>query len=409
MFPNFNEELMTILFKMQGYTSKKIYKESKGVIIEVDKLDTAVPIDCLFPHTRYDSSIQDILIGICLGRPIYARLRVYRIKCSFCGIYTESHVFYEGKKRYSKSIGSDIVRYTELLDNKSVSKLFGISTSMVYRIDRDVLSKMEEHYTKRMSLTPILSIDEVSYKRRHKYATVITNYSSAKVLWLEKGRKQIDLERGYKKFVKGHEEVKTVAMDFWKAYENATRAKIPNATIVYDRFHLSRILNDKIEKERREYQNSLDPDERKLIKKHCRWLILKRRKNLSDENMESLDQLKSKNEPLYEIYLLKEDFLEIFDPKKDRDEARSEILGWIETVLSTKYKKLIQFARSVEKRLDIILNWFDSPISNAKSEGLNNVIKTLLKRAYGYKDFDYFRSKVLQKCGLLMTYLPREI
>jgi len=118
-----------------------------------------------------------------------------------------------------------------------------------------------------------------------------------------------------------------------------------------------------------------------------------------------LEKLKTNNEPLYEIYLLKESFLVIFSPEKIREEAYKEILEWVNIIIKSRYKKLKSFARSVLKRMDEILNWFDFNISNAKSEGLNNVIKSVLKRAYGYKNFDYFRMKILQKSANLMDYL----
>jgi len=115
--------------------------------------------------------------------------------------------------------------------------------------------------------------------------------------------------------------------------------------------------------------------------------------------------LKKKNERLYEMYLLKEDFLSIFDRNNDRKTAEQMILEWIENIKKTTFEALKKFARSIIDRLQTILNWFDCPVSNGKSEGINNVIKTLLKRGYGYKDFEYFRLKVLQKCGYLMVNL----
>jgi transposase len=127
-------------------------------------------------------------------------------------------------------------------------------------------------------------------------------------------------------------------MDFWPAYEKATRAKLPRARIIYDRFHLSRILNRKVEEERREYQKQLPGDERRELKRDCRWLILKRRSNLNDENISHLDKLKQSNEPLYELYLLKEDFLDIFERGKEVDQARQEILAWIDMVMASSWE-----------------------------------------------------------------------
>jgi len=400
------EQLMSILFQIQGYVAKKIEFDSanRRIDIDVEAISQSRCPECLFPHRRYDSSKQSIYIGSILSRAIYANLQVWRVECPVCGVLTEKQGISEGKKRYSKAVGREMVRFTELLDNKAVAKLSGLSPITVYRIDREELAKMLAEYQKHISAPPVVSVDEVSYKKRHNYATVLTNYQDAKVIWLEKDRKAKDLNRAYKVLGKSRHEIKTVAIDFWPAYEKSTRAKLPQARIIYDRFHLSRILNRKVEEERREYQKQLPEDERRELKKDCRWLILKRRSNLNDDNINHLDELKQFNEPLYELYLLKEDFLDIFERGKEVDQARQEILAWIDIVLASNFRKLKAFVRTILRRLETILNWFLTPISNAKAEGVNNVIKTLLKRAYGYKDFDYFRMKVLQTRGYLMNY-----
>jgi len=193
-------------------------------------------------------------------------------------------------------------------------------------------------------------------------------------------------------------------MDFWKAFENATRKKIPKAQIIYDRFHIAQLLNRAVESERRNYQKDLSQDERKQIKRHSRWVLLKRRPNLTSNNQAHLEELKQANERLFVLYLLKEDFLQIFDNAFNIKTARKELFAWIRHIFASDFTSLKRFARSILKRIRNILAWFNNPISNAKAEGISNVIKTLLKRAYGYKNFDYFRRKVLQKCGYLMNF-----
>ena len=398
-------KFMLILFKIQGYRALDIKENGLKIEIEVESTMASFCPACGLTGKKYDSSLQKIYIGSLLGRAIYACLKVYRIDCPICGVLTEKHGLCDGKKRYSHEVGQDILRYSELLDNRSVSKLLGISPSTVYRIDNEGLDSLMDKYREEISVCSEISVDEVSYKRKHSYATVLTNYRDARVIWLEKGRKSHNLEEAYEALDRKLKEIKVVAMDFWQPYLKATRQKIPDAHIVFDRFHLSRILNRKLEEERRAYQKQLPDEEKKLIKKHFRWLMLKRKDNLSASNQEHLVQLKKKNEPLFEMYLLKEDFLDIFQKGRSRKEAKQMILSWTDSVSKLQYKKFKGFAKTVLKRIDIILNWFDSPISNGKAEGVNNVIKSLLKRAYGYKDFDYFRAKVLQKCGYLMKYL----
>ena len=406
MSPTLELKLMTILFKLQDYSLKDIEIDEKKnrIIIDLAEATAKKRADCLYPHIRYDSTVQLILIGMSFGRPVYGRIKVYRTQCKYCGVQTDPQTISEGKRRYSKALGPEILKYTALMDNNSVSKLLGIPSRTIYRIDYNSLSALMPEYEKRLRMPLAISVDEIAYKKGHNYATVITDYHSSQVLWLTKNRKFVDLKRAYDKFGSSKKECKIVAMDFWQAYEKATKKYLSKAKIVYDRFHLARILNRKIEEERRIYQNSLDEDDKKKIKRNFRWLILKRKNKMDQGNLLDLEKMKADNLPLYNIYLLKESFLNIFNQDTTRKEALTEITEWTNTVLKTDYKKLKQFARSILKRVDRILNWFDQPISNAKSEGLNNVIRTLLKRAYGYKNFDYFRMKVLQKKGMLMQF-----
>ena len=183
----------------------------------------------------------------------------------------------------------EIIRYSELLDNYSISKLLGISRSTVYRIDRDGLSRLMEKYIPELSVSSEISVDEVSYKRKHYYGTVLMNYQESRVIWLEEGRKSKNLEKGYETLGREIESIKVVAIDFWQPYQKATQQKIPEAHIVFDRFHLSRILNRKVEEERRAYQKRLTAEDKKLVRKHLRWLMLKRKDNLSETNLSHLN------------------------------------------------------------------------------------------------------------------------
>lgn len=404
MITSLKEKIMKIFFNVQGYDFEDIHKEDNEIIVEANKLRDSFCPKCNSIAPRYDSTHQKILIGSILGNSIYARIKLYRLNCVKCGILTESNGISEGKHRFSSYVGNHIIQYSKHLSNNIVGDLLGLSSSTVYRIDLKELGNLKEKYLKNIPNAKRLTVDEVSYKRRHSYATVVTDLDKGKVLWLEKDRKTQNLEFVYDTLGSCIDTVKQVSMDLWPAYFKATQKKLPSASIVFDRFHISRMLNRAIESERREYQNSLEPCDRKNMKKNMRWVLLKRRENLSAYNDQRLKELKLLNQPLYEMYLLKEDFLSIFDEVKSRKVAKKQILKWLRLIAKTKFSYLKRFSKSITKRLWHLLNYFDNPISNAKAEGINNVIKTVLKRAYGYKNFDYFRLKILQTCGYLMDY-----
>jgi len=398
------ESILSKCFQIRNYEIKNIIEEDDRIVLEVERTRTSYCSVCGCMGGHYDSIWREFLIGSINLRPIYARAKIWRIRCYRHGVVTERHEISEGKKRHSKAVENAVIRYTEKLDNKATAELFGVTRMQIYRIDLTGLSKLEEKYLAELPQPDDLSVDEVSYKRRHKYATVISDYKAGKVLWLEKGRTEVDLKRGYGVLGSGLLHVSGVTMDLWKAYENATSQCLPEAHIIYDRFHIARLLNRAIEEERRQYQSNLPPDERKFMKKHSRWVLLKRDLNLTGKNRDHLAELKEANRPLYEMYLLKESFLNIFDQRLSTRLARKQIFVWIKDIFNTNFESLKRFARSIQKRIRNVLNWFKNPISNGKAEGINNVIKTLLKRAYGYRNFDYFRMKVLQKCGVLMNY-----
>lgn len=397
------EEILSKCFKIANYEITGIEESGTRIILDLSRVGESY-CHCASPSKRYDSTVQEFLIGSLNMLPIYARVRIWRINCEVHGIVTERHGINTGKKRHSVAVENAVLRYTEKLDNKAAAELFGVSAMQIYRIDCEGLKQLEQRYLNDLPQTDCLSVDEAAYKRQHNYATIISDYKAGKVLWLEKNRKQEDLVRGYNVLGDSLEHVESVSMDLWRAFENATTQCLPKAKVVYDRFHIARLLNRAIEKERRDYQKNLPDNERKVMKKHSRWVLLKRSSNLTLKNQNHLADLKQVNKPLYEIYLLKEAFLDIFDPHLSQKNARRQIFTWIREIYQTNYENLKRFAKSILKRMRNILNWFKNPISNGKAEGINNVIKTLLKRAYGYKNFDYFRLKVLQKCGYLMKY-----
>ena len=402
MIGSLKEDLMKVLFKVQGYDLNSILEVDNSIYLNCSKKGRIKCPNCGKVCSVYDSKQRDFLISTLFRRCVYLRTDVYRTNCKDCGPLTIPNDIAEGKKRYSRAIGKEIIHFSKHLSNNDISELLGLSHMTIYNIDITELTSLEESYLKRIPELKNITVDEVSYKKRHSYATVISDYDRGKVIWVEKDRKAENLERGYEYLKDKLSNIKCVSMDLWPGYYKATNKLLPTATKIFDRFHISRILNKAIEKERRDYQNFLEPKERKYIKKQTRWILLRRKANQKEHHRFHLNNLKRLNNFLYELYLLKEDFLNIFDAKPNRKQARKEILSWIKSAKKSAYIHLHKFCNTITTRMWDILNYFDYPISNAKAEGINNKIKTVLKRGYGYKNFEYFRLKVLQICGFLM-------
>lgn len=398
--------ILEIIFGLQDYSLTKLEKFEDAVILHIHRSSNIQCGTCLTPinYGKYDSKIRKIYLGCFNTTPVYAMLKQSRILCPTCGrIRTEHQEISEGKKRYAKNIGNVVIQYTKNMSCSEASRLLKIPERTLREIDKNKLKELESNHMENVPELSIIGVDEVAHKRGHSYGTVLLNYNDSKVVWIEKNRKSESLENIYDMFKNKFSKLEVASMDFWQPFEHATTKKHPSAVIVYDLFHLARILNRKVEEERRMYQKTLSDEDRRYMKKHTRWILLRRRHNYEEYHESRLLELKQHNEKLYEMYLLKEEFLSIFNKGTKREDAQKDILSWIEIIKQTEFESLKRFGNTVLKRFEKILNWFDYPVSNGKSEGINNVIKTLLKRGYGYKDFEYFRLKVLQKCGYLMV------
>ena len=196
-------------------------------------------------------------------------------------------------------------------------------------------------------------------------------------------------------------------MDFSKSYVSAAKEALPHAKIIFDKFHMVKILHKYMTEDRKKIRKKLENQLKlPLSKQSARWTFYKRYPNLTPADKEYLELLKKENEPEYELYLLKEEFINIFVPEYTRQEGLKKIKEWVSLVFKTPFKNLQNFGIRILLQIDRILNWFDFHVSNATAEGINNVISTLLKSAYGYKDLNYLRLKILQKCGYLMPFNP---
>jgi transposase len=250
-----------------------------------------------------------------------------------------------------------------------------------------------------------ISIDEVSYRKYHRYLTNVIDIDRRLLIWNEKGRKAEVLDRYFQGIGKDNcARIESVALDGARHYISSSSHYAVNALIVYDRFHIMQKLNGAVDavrkhelrKARTEKNNQLI----ELIDCKQRFILLKKKGNLTSRQTLYLDQLCELNEPIFKAMLLKESFLLVYSCI-DEQEALVCLENWIREATSSALESFVALAESFTRKMQYILNWFKKKISSAISEGFNNKIKRLKRMAYGYKDIDYFRLKIHQHCGLL--------
>jgi transposase len=188
--------------------------------------------------------------------------------------------------------------------------------------------------------------------------------------------------------------VQYACSDMWDAYQQAAEQKLPNARRVVDRFHIMKNLNDALTKARRIIQKDADEKTKELLK-GCRWLLVKNRENLSEEQEKQLaDMLKAAPE-LKQCYELKEAFRDLFNQNLTPRAAAKRLRRWIAKVEALSFKALKAFVHTLQNWWQQILNYFDGRFNNGFAEGVNLKIKMLNRRGYGYRNFNSFRLHVL--------------
>lgn len=387
---------ITELLDLPGYFVKDMIIEDGKILLTVERLEQPVCPRCgqSFIGTPKDSRPQEIEDLSAFGKRCFIKLFKFRIDC-ICGYQgTEDIDWLDKYSRVTNRFSGWIYAFCKRMTCIDVSRIFGVSKHMVYRVDK---TGIEKELKEQDVIEPEkISIDEISRKKGHKYATIITAPDEKKVLDVLKGRKKEALEGFYKEKGKQWcENVKSVTMDAWLAFRGATKKHCINARIKFDHFHLAQHFSKAIDKLRvAEAKKAKKSD--KDIYKGTRWLLLKRPENLRENQKESLDKLLNVNRNLYIAYILRDEFRQIFAGIT----AHSRLIrfsNWIKKARASDISELTEFIDNIVKWSPYIKNALRDNSTNSIAEGINTKIRVIQRMAYGYKDFEYLRLKIIQQ------------
>lgn len=246
----------------------------------------------------------------------------------------------------------------------------------------------------------VLNIDEIAQEKGHgNFVLVLSAPEEGYVLDVLPDRERKTLEKwldGLSPEVK--KAIKTVNLDMWEPYTLAVKAKLTQARIVVDRFHVMKNLNHCLTLARREIQRT-DSDEIKEQLKGSRWALVKNEKDLNDKQRAKLETVYQVSPELKVCHQLKEQFRTIFETITDREKARNALLQWIKQVQKQNVVALQSFLATLNNWFELILNYFIERWTNAFAEGVNNKIKLIKRRAFGFTNFDHFRLRILVECA----------
>ena len=384
-------------FGVRDYRYVKTEYVEGGVIFSIDrKTDRCHCSACGSENVWRQGSVtrpfRTLPIG---GRPVTLRAEIPRLLCHDCGKTRQAVIgFAEPRRTYTKSFERYVLELSLHMTIKDVAEHLGVSWDVVKDIQKRHLHK--KFAKPKLKHLRQIAIDEISTGKGHRYVTIVLDLESGVVVHVGEGKGGDSLIPFWKRLRASGAKVCAVATDMSPAYIDAVTRHLPRATLVFDRFHVIKLYNDKLSELRRTLYRQLTDSMQKNALKGVRWLLLKRSENLDPTRNEPsrLKEALRLNEPLAIAYYLKEELNEVWE-QEDEQQAQALLMDWILYAESTGIRVLRRFARTLRRHAIGILAWYDYPISTGPLEGTNNKIKTMKRQAYGFRDPEFLRLKIL--------------
>jgi transposase len=319
------------------------------------------------------------------------KINIYKIWCQKCDkkVWIELPFCY-GKLPMTKSFVHYIIQLTAMTTLLSVALFLGLQWKTVKNIDKANLSKRAKQFS--FKKLRYISIDEIAIKKGHNYMTIFTDIATGQIIHAVEGRNELILRPFLKLLSKKAKRLRGIGIDMSAAYSCSIKMHLPNISIIYDRFHVSKLLNDTLDKIRRtEYAKCKDKGLQVL--KGQRFLLLRNFVDLEDEQKSSLQHLLEINKSLAIGHSMKEQF-RAFWSYRSKAEAARFFCWWVIQAIESGVQQLARTARTLLHHYEGLLSYFEHGIDNGKAEGINNKIKVLKRQAYGYRDQEYFKLRL---------------
>ncbi|MCM0605798.1 MAG: ISL3 family transposase [Xanthomonadaceae bacterium] len=290
------------------------------------------------------------------------------------------------------------------------AKLMGLDSMTLWRVDFEQMKRRLQNY-KIPSVTH-LSVDEVYVVRRQRgvplprekrFFTIVSDLKTKKVIWVSEGRSKAALDQFY--ILIGKEackKIQAVAMDQFDGYSSSTAEHCPRATIVWDRFHLMQNLGEIINETRLQLHSEFASGSplHRLTRGKYKYIYLKKASRRTQHEKRLIEDVTAENEYFLRLELIKERMFQFFNAATEEEAKHifDEVGEWI---YRSGFTRLMDWHNRLERSWSTLKNYFRHRITSATSEGINNVIKALIRRAYGYRNMHYFKLKIMQVCGYL--------
>lgn len=334
--------------------------------------------------------------GLPIGKKsVWIKLAIQRVHCLACGVLRQVKVaFADPRRSYTKAFERYVIELSRHMTIKDLALHLDVSWDVVKDIQKRNLGR---HYSRpKLKGLEQIAIDEISIGKGHRYLTIVLDLKSGKVVFVGDGKGTDALNPFFKRLKRAKAKIKAVAGDMSPAYISAVLENLPKAKIIFDHFHVVKLFNERLSNLRRKlFREAVTTMEKEVIK-GARWLLLKNPENLNKARNEAqrLREALEMNQPLAVAYYMKEEFRLLWS-QPDKESASAFLTDWIKRAKLSGISMLKKFAKTLAAHRFGIPAYYDYPISTGPLEGANNKIKTMKRQAYGYRDMEFFKLKIM--------------
>jgi len=336
--------------------------------------------------------IRDLNVG-----PAQSLLQVEyrRVWCPHCQkAKVEQLSFADPSRRITHRLARTIYDLCKVMTLQDVADHLELDPKTIKAVDQHFLQ--QEFGEANYDGLSILAVDEIALRKGHQYMTVVLDYLTGRVVWMGEDRSKETLDAFFAGMSAEQKQgIAAVAMDMWKPFINRVQHHCPQAKIVFDLFHLVKAFGEVIDEVRRdEFHKAATKPDRECIK-GSRYVLLKNRENLRPEERVRLQELLAANGQISAVYMLKDQLKMIYHYRR-RHWAKRALDQWCELAAEVDHPLMQRFIGRLRFFEYGILNHCDHPIGTSPLEGVNNKIKVIKRKAYGFHDPEYFALKVKQ-------------
>ena len=394
---------------LKAHTVTKVEETDEYMLVHIDRLGKRLlrcgvcRQRCLEVHDiRPEREWRDLSMR---KLPLKLRYRPRRVECPRCGVRVEDFPWAEPWARVTTALSHAVAVLARELSWKGTAREYGLNWKSVATLVKRAVQYGLEH--RKRPPVHAIGIDEVSRRKGQVYLTVVYDLERRVLLWVGEDRTE-EAVRPFFTQEMGKRRCQTlqlVCMDMWAAYAKLVRDYAVNAQILFDRFHIVKHLNEAVDAARRDLWRQLTTQERVTFK-GTRWLLLKNPWNLSSGQKERLSTLVRWNSPLVRAWYLKESF-QLFWTYRQPWRAQQHLLKWMNSAMRSRLEPFQRFVGLLRSHLDGVLAWTKTRLSNGAVEGMNNKIKSISHRSFGFRTAESFIAAIYHCCARLPLPVER--